>query len=161
MNKRTQSFEYEWFESADDLSPQDRELLQAARDALSKAYAPYSHFQVGAAARLEDGRIISGANQENAAYPMCLCAERVVLAAVESEAPGAVISALAIRVHSAKHPVSEPAAPCGACRQVIHEKEQRQRAPMRILLQGEKGPVIALQGGKDLLPFAFGGEFLL
>ncbi len=160
MDKRTQSFEYEWFESEGELSARDRELLCAARDALAKAYAPYSHFQVGAAARLEDGRIISGANQENAAYPMCLCAERVVLAAVESEAPGAVISALAICVYNPNQRIRKPAAPCGACRQVIHEKEQRQRAPMRILLQGEEGPVIALKGGRDLLPFAFGGEFL-
>ncbi len=160
MNKRTQSFEYEWFESTAGLSRDDKDLLEAARIALAKAYAPYSHFRVAAAARLEDGRIISGANQENAAYPMCLCAERVVLAAVESLAPGATVTALAICIHNQQQVVREPAAPCGACRQVIHEKEQRQQRPMRILLQGQEGPVIALKTGKDLLPFAFGGEFL-
>ncbi len=161
MNKKiTYSFEYEWYPTEKDLPAEDRALLQAARQALKTAYAPYSRFRVGAAVLLEDGRIITGSNQENAAYPMCLCAERVALAAVESEAPNTRVIAMAITVSNEKTSVQQPAAPCGACRQVISEKEQRQHAAMKIILQGETGPVLLLPSGRNLLPFPFGGELL-
>ncbi len=159
MNKKY-SFEYEWYDNEEGLSERDKNLLQAARHALKTAYAPYSRFRVGAAVLLHDGRILTGSNQENAAYPMCLCAERVALAAVESEAPGARVEAMAITVAAEKTVLQKPAAPCGACRQVISEKEQRQKAPMKIILQAEKGPVLLLKSGRDLLPFPFGGEWL-
>lgn len=160
MSKKTQTFEYQWLEEESELLPQDRNLLVAARQALKTAYAPYSHFRVAAAIRLKDGRIIVGSNQENAAYPMCLCAERVALAAVESQAPNATIEAMAITVHNDQKPVTQPAAPCGACRQVISEREQRQKKTIKLILQGQNGPLIVLQSGSDLLPFPFGPKFL-
>ncbi len=160
MKVKKQAFEYLCYESEEELEAEDAALLKAARQALETAYAPYSQFRVGAAVRLKNGRIVTGNNQENAAYPMCLCAERVALASVESQFPGAEVAAMAITVQSSRQTIRQPAAPCGACRQVISEKEQRQKAPMRLILQGQSGPVFILASGRDLLPFPFGEEFL-
>lgn len=148
------------FSSVEELTPDYRQLLESARMATRNAYAPYSRFLVGAAALLENGLIISGANQENAAYPMCLCAERVVLGTIHSQYPGQRIQALAITVDNLHKAISQPAAPCGACRQVIFEMELRQQAAMGILLQGSEGDIYWLESGKLLLPLGFDGSFL-
>lgn len=152
--------EYSEYDAESALPEGDATLLREARKALENAYAPYSRFLVGAAVLLENGEIITGSNQENASFPMSLCAERVALSAVESRYPNARVLAMAIAVRNQKRVIDRPAAPCGACRQVIAEKEWRQKSPLRIILQGEKGPVYILSSGKDLLPFTFDPEYL-
>ncbi len=148
------------YESPDVLSPDDRQLLAAAEQALEKAYAPYSGFRVGAAARLSNGLVVSGANFENAAYPMCLCAERSTLAAAISQYPEAHITTLAVTAAATEHPVASPAMPCGACRQVLLEAEQKLGQPIRLVLRGQSGPVWVFERAADLLPLAFGPEML-
>ncbi len=144
----------------EDLQERDAQLLMEAKAALIKSYSPYSGFQVGAAVLLKDGTIISGANQENAAYPMCLCAEQVCLAAVRSAQPKATILTMAITVQNVHNPVHQPAAPCGACRQVLSETEDRQKSPVRLILQGENGAIYIINSAKDLLPLSFNQSFL-
>ena len=148
------------YESENELPETEASLLREARKALENAYAPYSRFFVGAAVLLESGEIIGGSNQENASFPLALCAERVALSAVESRFPHANIVAMAIVARNQKRLIDRPAAPCGACRQVIAEKEWRQKSPMKIILQAETGPVFVLPSGRDLLPLAFDPEYL-
>ncbi|MDX9752150.1 MAG: cytidine deaminase [Flavobacteriales bacterium] len=144
--------------SPEGLSAADRELVQLATEAATRAYAPYSGFHVGAAVRLDDGRVVSGSNQENASYPAGTCAERTALHAAMSATPGAVAEALAVAVPGA--PGTGPVPPCGICRQVLAEQEQRQGAPLRILLAAPDGRVTELARAADLLPLAFGPGFL-
>jgi len=160
MQTHTIQIPYRAYPSADELSAEDRDLLAQARRALENSYSPYSQFKVGAAVLFANGEILGGANYENAAYPMCICAEQAVLAAAASRFPGEPIAAIAITVKNPHKPVSAPAAPCGACRQVICETEQRNRHSMRVILQGETGPVFVFEKGSDLLPLSFGGDFL-
>lgn len=150
----------EVYENLEDLPLDDQKLLLKAKAALPNAYAPYSGFQVSAAVLLENGEILIGTNQENASYPMCLCAERVALAAAHAEFPGVPVLKIAIAVKSAHKIVDQPASPCGACRQVICETEFRYKNLIQIILQGETGAIYKLQSGKDLLPLAFDGDFL-
>lgn len=147
------------YDSPEELSPPDAALLAEARSALDFSYAPYSQFKVGAAARLKDGTIVQGANQENAAYPMCLCAERVALGNAQVRAGDQPIRCMAITVFNPNKTITEPAAPCGACRQSLAEQEERQGAPIRILLQGAVGKVYELESGSSLLPMGFNGSF--
>lgn len=151
---------YEVYESPAELPEMDASLLSKARQVLENAYAPYSRFHVGAALLLENGEIVSGCNQENASFPLALCAERVALSAVESRFPGSKVLAMAIAVRYEKRKVERPAAPCGACRQVIVEKEWRQQSPMRIILQGESGQVLIFSSCRDLLPLTFDPDYL-
>ncbi len=156
----THSIHYAIFSSAADLTAPDQELLAAATAALGHSYSPYSHFKVAAAARLEDGTVVTGWNTENASYPMCLCAEPATLAAAASQRPGMAVVALAITVKSARQVVSAPASPCGACRQQLHEHESRFGKPMQLILQGETGPVYVFDSAGHLLPFGFSGSLL-
>ena len=151
----------EVYENLSELPAGYRQLLCAAKDAQQQAYAPYSDFCVGAAVSLEDGRILTGANQENAAYPMCLCAERVALGNANMQAPQVTITAMAISVHTPHKLISDPATPCGACRQVICEQEERQNRPIPLVLQGEEGPIYVVAAGRDLLPLGFNKSFLV
>mgnify|MGYP000973066435 CR=1 FL=1 len=161
MSNHNHSLEVNWQSVAANSLPQtQQELLDAAAQALDKAYAPYSNFYVGAAVLLDNGEVLSGANFENAAYPMCLCAERSALATAISTYPQAKILQMAIRVRNPQKPVLKPAAPCGACRQVMVEAEHRQNGDIQVLLQGESGPVYVLDSAKVLLPFYFDGSFL-
>lgn len=155
----------EVYSQPEDLLEKDQQLLQQAIAALPNAYVPYSGFQVSAAILLENGESLVGTNHENAAYPMCLCAERVVLAAAHAQFPGIPVKTIAITTkNTRRNPTSlaggEPAAPCGACRQVICETEFRYKTSIQIILQGETGMIYKLQSGKDLLPLAFDGNFL-
>lgn len=143
----------------DELTPQDRELIDKAKEATSRSYAPYSKFSVGAAALLKNGVIVTGTNQENAAYPSGLCAERTTLFYANSQYPDQPVLTLAIAARSESGYLDTPIPPCGACRQVLLETEQRYQQPMRILLYGEKA-IYEIDGTKDLLPLSFGGEFL-
>ena len=151
---------YEVYDNPDELNAQDADLLQYAHKAAENAYAPYSRFHVGAAVRLANGVIVSGNNIENAAYPSGLCAERVTLFSAQAQYPGVAVEAIAVTAHSEKTLVNEPIAPCGACRQVMVEVEKNSQCKLRILCQGETGPVMAFDGIETLMPFIFVDKFL-
>lgn len=151
---------YEIYEQPVDLPAPVAELLQCATEVLEKAYAPYSRFHVGAAARLRNGHVVTAANTENAAYPMCLCAERSALAAAAARYPEEPVVAMAITVRGEGWEVTEPAAPCGACRQVLSEHEDRHEQPIQLILRGTTGPILVFQSAGSLLPFGFAGRFL-
>ena len=136
-----------------ELSEEERELVEAAKQATKGSYAPYSKFLVGAAARLQDGTIVTGANQENAAYPSGLCAERTALFAAGAQHPNKPVVALAIAARKGRQFLARPISPCGACRQVISGVEERYGLPIRILLYGTDG-VLVSDGIKPLLPLS-------
>lgn len=140
--------------SLDELSPDDQELVRRAIAATAHSYAKYSHFCVGAAIRLADGEIIIGANQENAAFPSGLCAERTAIFAAQAQHPEQAITTLAIAAKNEVGLMARPVSPCGGCRQVILEMEDRYQRPIRILLYGTQG-VYVFQSVKDLMPFSF------
>ena len=140
-----------------ELSEEERELVEAAMMATNGSYAPYSKFLVGAAARLQDGTIVTGANQENAAYPSGLCAERTALFAAGAQHPDQPVVALAVAARTGRQFMSRPISPCGACRQVISGVEERYGVPIRILLYGTEG-VLVSEGIKPLLPLCFVDE---
>lgn len=138
-----------------ELNDKDRQLIDTAREATYNSYAPYSHFAVGAAIRLNDGTIVSGSNQENAAYPSGLCAERTTLFYANSHYPDQAVEALAIAARNERGEfLTEPIPPCGACRQVMLETEKRYQHPMRILLFGIKN-IYEIEGVGNLLPLSF------
>jgi cytidine deaminase len=149
----------EEYESPEGLGEKERELVLAARKAAGEAYAPYSNFHVGAAVLLENGDIIHGNNQENAAYPDGLCAERVALFSANASQPESPVLAIAVTAltEDGYHP--EPVYPCGSCRQSLLEAEQRFGRPVRILMCGESGIHVA-SSVRDLLPLSFDASFL-
>ncbi len=148
------------YETVEELSDIDRQLLQRAKEALNDSYSPYSNFKVGAALLLKNGEIIGGSNQENASYPLCLCAERVAISAADAMFNGIPILAIAVTVKNPKQVIKEPASPCGACRQVMCETEMKHRQNMRVLLQGEIGEIYEFESAKGLLPLSFDGSYL-
>ena len=156
----THTISYESHPAPEDLRAEDRELLEAATEALQHSYSPYSNFKVGAAARLATGEIVRGWNTENAAYPMCICAEPSTLAAAASRQPGVPIVAMAITVRSAGQVVDRPGTPCGSCRQQLLEHEARFGGRVRLILRGQTGPVFVFSTAADLLPFGFAGNLL-
>jgi len=160
MQKRTISCDIHIAKSLETLTDSDQKLVLAAREALELSYSPYSNFKVGAAAILETGEIIKGANQENAAYPMCICAERSVLSITSNSYMGKKVTTMAIVVHNPNQKITVPASPCGACRQVLSETEDRQQAPIRIILTADNDESWILSTAKDLLPLAFNSELL-
>lgn len=141
----------------DELSQADRELVTAAKDATKGSYAPYSGFSVGAAALLKNGIIITGSNQENAAYPSGICAERTTLFYANSQYPDQPVDTLAIAARTEKDFIDTPIPPCGACRQVMLETETRYKHPIRILLYGKK-EIYEINRVCDLLPLSFDGS---
>lgn len=143
----------------DELSPEDRELVEAAKRATEHSYSPYSQFRVGAALRLQDGTIATGSNQENASYPLGLCAERTAIFHAQHVHPDLAVQAIAIAAWSNGHFYPEPISPCGACRQVMLEVEHRYGRPMRVLLYGASGTHV-VQSVRALLPFQFVSESL-
>ena len=148
------NLQYRVYESSAELPEEEGRMMEEARDALRTSYSPYSGFPVGAALLLEDGKVFKGANQENAAYPSGICAERVAVWKAASEAPGkkGVLLALTTEERSSEAPVS----PCGSCRQVLCEFEERGGVDLRVVFPGENGRVIAIERVRDLLPFPFG-----
>lgn len=160
MRKEIIPLEFFYVDSGTDLLPDDKTLLDNAGAAAQRAYAPYSEFQVGAAVRLANGIIIQGNNQENAAYPSGLCAERVALFYAAAEYPDVAVEALAITVRTHKPKVQSPVPPCGACRQVMAESENRFKHNMRVIMQGESGPILIVENMNTLLPFTFLDEYL-
>lgn len=157
MEKRLQ-IDYQEYDRISELSSDDRILMERAVEASHGAYAPYSRFSVGAALRLGDGSIVTGANQENAAYPSGLCAERTAIFAASAQRPDQRhYDALAIVGRQADGTLCE-ASPCGACRQALLEYEQAQGHPLRVLCRLAGGRVRVLPSVASLMPFAFGFE---
>jgi cytidine deaminase len=157
MKSEDLHIQYKTYDSFDELSEADQVLLKKAEEVQAMAYAPYSKFGVGAAIELTTGEVVTGSNQENAAYPSGLCAERVALFAVGSQFPNGVIKTLAVSAPSAN---GLPGPPCGACRQVMLESERRQIGKIRILFGQSTGKIVEMEGAESLLPLAFKENFL-
>ncbi len=151
-------FEFTRHSSADRLPPSDQQVLQEAIIAADRAYAPYSGFHVGAALRSKDGSVRSGNNQENAAFPAGICAERNCLHTTLAQDPKAIVEVMAIAAK--KLGEDQPVSPCGVCRQVLLEQQVRQGSPIRLLLAGADGSVIEVPDVSSLLPLAFTPEHL-
>lgn len=148
------------YPSVSDLPADVAALMQQAVDVRLNAYAPYSHFHVGTALLLDNGKVVVGSNQENAAYPSGLCAERVAIFHAGAVYPDAKIVKMAITAASEQRLVSEPIPPCGACRQSIAEYELKQDTPIEIWFMGETGSVYKSDSLKNLLPMVFSGKDL-
>ncbi|TDW49681.1 cytidine deaminase [Flavobacterium sp. 270] len=148
------------YDSLDELSKEIQDLMNQAVEVRKKAYAPYSQFRVGAALLLDNGKIILGSNQENAAYPSGLCAERTAIFYAGSTYPEAKILKMAITAASDTNQTTAPIPPCGSCRQSIAEYEIRQETPIEIYFMGEIGEVYKSASLKNLLPFMFDKKFL-
>ncbi|HEU0226943.1 MAG TPA: cytidine deaminase [Arachidicoccus soli] len=155
------SFTYQIFKNIDELNDVDKALLQRARANTSNAYVPYSSFQVSAIALMENGEIVNGTNQENASYPVGICAERVLLSTISSVQPNIAVKTIAISYHNLNGESSRPVAPCGMCRQALLEQENRFQQPIKIILSGMDGEVIIVQNARQLLPFNFSAEDML
>jgi cytidine deaminase len=150
-----QPFDYEVLASDIELSADDAQLLQHARMITEQSYAPYSLFHVGAAARLVNGKTITGTNQENASYPVSICAERVLLSALASLYPGVAVTTMAISYRHLKGRSQHPISPCGMCRQALVEHQFHFRQAIRLILSGQEGQVIVIQDAATLLPLGF------
>jgi cytidine deaminase len=148
------------FNTFSELNQEDQLLMNKAIEARAKAYAPYSNFKVGAAFLLENGTIVLGNNQESAAYPSGMCAERVGVWKVGSEFPGIKIKKLAITAASENTIVNKPVGPCGACRQTLSEYEINQKKPIEIIFMGEVGEIVKTTSLLSLLPFSFDSSYL-
>lgn len=147
------------YDSPSELDKEDREVVIKAREAAAHAYAPYSGFKVGACVLLENGAMFTGSNQENAAYPSGVCAERVAISSAATRYPETPVKTIAIAAISQNEPTREPIPPCGICRQVITESEFRFNSSIRIILTGrEKIQIIGSAG--QLLPLVFDRSFL-
>ncbi len=156
MSKKTEiNILLDEYDNVSELHQQEQLLLEKASEAAKNAYAPYSEFNVGAAVLLENETIVIGSNQENAAYPSGLCAERVAIFAAGSQFPGIKIKIIAITANSKKIKIDSPVAPCGACRQVLAEYEKKNNGPIKIVLKGEEGKIITIDSVLALLPLVF------
>ena len=154
------SFEYKLYESLNQLSIDDKSLVELAVSQLENAYAPYSNFQVGAAVRLINGDTFVGCNQENASYPLCMCGERVALYNAGANQPKTAVESLAITIKNLNQYIDKPVSPCGACRQVISEFEFRHNHKIRILLKSDGDSIYEISSIADILPLSFNGSFL-
>lgn len=154
MKEITLKLNYTEYESLEEMSTEDQQLVKAALDAQKGSYSPYSEFQVGAALRLVDGTIVKGANQENAAYPSGLCAERTAMFWASANHPDVAFDTLAIA--GADHGVlcESPASPCGACRQVMAEYQKKYGRPLKTIWVGSKR-IRKFESVDDILPFIF------
>jgi len=137
------------------LDTESKYVAHKAKEASLHAYAPYSRFQVGAAVLLEDGTVVVGANQENAAYPAGMCAERVALYAAAAQHPEAIITKIAVAARRKGGKEIVPATPCGPCRQVLLEFETRQNKPIEIIMQNQHHQWVKASSAASLLPFGF------
>jgi len=154
MTNRTLNIDFEEYASVSEMSPSDRELCEAAKEAQGTSYAPYSGFNVGAAVRLSDGTIVKGSNQENAASPSGLCAERTAMFAATAQHPGASVRSIAIVGGKDYGVEKEPCSPCGSCRQVMAECQRRAGEPMSVIMIGEE-KVWKFASVDAVLPFIF------
>ncbi len=154
MTNKTLTISFVEYDAPEQMSPADQELISKAIAATSTSYSPYSHFKVGAAVRLENDTIVSGSNQENIAYPSGLCAERTAMFYASAQYPGIAMKTIAIAAVQNGALLSDPATPCGSCRQVMAEYQTRSGKPLEVILVGSnhiwKFPDI-----DSLLPFIF------
>ena len=160
--KQAYNFEFEVYDDISGLTKEDAALLEEARSTTLKAYAPYSNFMVGAVALLNNGQKVYGTNQENASYPVGICAERVLLASASMLQTDEPIKTIAISYNnlSGSGESDRPVSPCGMCRQSLTEYEDRTKQTIRLILAGMEGKVMVIESAKQLLPFTFGSEDL-
>ncbi|MEP2935838.1 MAG: cytidine deaminase [Gilvibacter sp.] len=156
--KITTSFGY--YDSIDALPAEVKYLMQQAIEAREHAYAPYSKFKVGAAVLLDNGSVVKGSNQENAAYPTGLCAERVAVFSAGANFPGITILQIAITAAANDYELTHPATSCGACRQALMEYENKQDKPIEVFFMGASGKVIKTDSIANLLPLHFNSSYL-
>lgn len=154
MTEKNIRIDYLEFSSMEELAPEDRELALASVQAIEGSYAPYSGFNVGAAARLSNGRIVIGANQENAAFPSGLCAERTAMFSAGASYPGEDILSIALAAGSDGSLTHDPATPCGACRQVMAQYQSKSGKPMSVIMVGS-GKIWKFEKVDDILPLIF------
>ncbi len=155
MSVEKYQFQYEVYKSIDDLLEEDKNLVIASRENTSLAYAPYSNFNVSSVAILNNGEMVKGTNQENASYPVSICAERAMLATVAALYPNVGIKTIAISYHNQNAESNKPISPCGMCRQALVEYEERVQQPIRLILSGMEGEIIIIEKAHALLPFSF------
>jgi len=160
MKENKYEFNYRVYDSIEELPADQKELLEKARNITAEAYAPYSNFQVGAVAQLENGESVCGTNQENASFPVGLCAERVLLASVSSMYPRVPVKTMAVSYKSDNIKSDHPIAPCGMCRQALQEYEGRINGSIQLILGGMEGRVYVIDSASKLLPLAFTSEEL-
>lgn len=158
MNHQQYKFEFEVYDSAEQLKEEDASLLKRAKEATELAYAPYSQFKVGAIAKLINGETVIGTNQENASFPVGICAERVLLSSAAILYPNTAIETIAISYNNIKGQSVHPISPCGICRQSLLEYELRVKQPIRLILGGLSGKVYVISQASALLPLSFTGE---
>ena len=156
----TSSFDFEVYDSINDLTAADAALLQKAKNVTKDAYAPYSNFHVGAAAILTNGETVCGTNQENASYPVGICSERTLLSVAASLYPNVAINTMAVTYDNKNGSSIKPASPCGICRQSLAEFENRVNQPIRLILSGLTGNVYIIPKASYLLPLSFGSDDL-
>lgn len=161
MKENKFEFTYEVYDDTSELNKADADLLAKAREVTKQAYAPYSNFFVGAVAKLANGDIVTGTNQENASYPVGICAERVLLGNAATSHRGISIDTLAISYDGKDVNSDHPISPCGMCRQALLEYETRTKKPIRLILAGQKGKIYIVKTVQSLLPFAFTNEELI
>jgi cytidine deaminase len=161
MKENKIEISYKVYDDINELSKEDASLLNEARAVTKNAYAPYSNFYVGAAAELVNGKIVVGTNQENASYPVGLCAERALLASASALYPGVALEAMAVSYNSNNGNSNQPIAPCGMCRQYLQEYEIRVQKPIRLILGGSEGKVFVFEKASHLLPLGFTSESML
>jgi len=149
-------FKYDLLNDWKELPAEEHDLVHAAYSAMDRAYAPYSKFLVGAVLVFEDGTVVEGNNQENAAFPSGMCAERVALFYAGASYPKGVIKTICIVAQGELMPASFLLSPCGSCRQVLLESENRQKQAIRIIVVNQDMRTLVLDSVKDLLPFGFG-----
>ena len=160
MTQEEHNFSFEVYDSIEELTPEDAQLVKEARKITANAYAPYSHFNVGAIAQLKNGKTVIGTNQENAAYPVGICAERVLLSAAATLFPNVAIDTIAISYDNKNGKSNHPISPCGICRQTLLEYEERVKQPIRLILSGLEGKLYIIKKASQLLPLSFGGDDL-
>ncbi|MGN6343398.1 MAG: cytidine deaminase [Ginsengibacter sp.] len=158
MKKELFGFSYVVYDSIEELEKEKAEILWQARKITENAYAPYSNFKVGAFAKLVNGKTVSGTNQENAAYPAGICAERTLMSTASSLFPGVGIETIAISYNNLNGKSDHPISPCGICRQSFFEFQERTQNPIRILLSGMTGKVFEIDNTQNLLPLVFGAS---
>jgi cytidine deaminase len=158
MKQEEIAFTITVYQSIDELNKEDAALLNEARNVTKNAYAPYSDFHVGAFAKLVNGKTVSGSNQENAAFPAGICAERTLLSTAASLFPNVGIDTIAISYNNLNGASDRPVSPCGICRQSLFEFQQRTKHAIRIIMGGMSGPVQVVTDAEDLLPLVFSSD---
>lgn len=155
MHEKEIKFSVQVYTGTEELKAEDAALVAKAKSVLNNAYAPYSNFKVAAAVLLANGEVVTGTNQENASFPVGICAEGTALSAASSLYPNVAVQAIAVTVKSGKQIIAKPVAPCGICRQSLLEYETRSNSNIQVIMIGEEGEVYKVKTVKDLLPLYF------